>query len=48
MVNRIGFYFLKKIPHKTMYAHASLFLKYALLGEQELLAFVDPTFEVNP
>lgn len=36
-----GYYFLKKIPHKTMYAHASLFLKYALLGEQELLEFVE-------
>ena len=36
-----GFYYLKKIPQKTMYAHASLFLKYALLGEQELLEFVE-------
>jgi len=36
-----GYYFLKKIPQKTMYAHASLFLKYALLGEQELLEFTE-------
>jgi hypothetical protein len=36
-----GYYFLKSIPHKTLYAHASLFLKYAMQGEQELLAFVE-------
>lgn len=36
-----GYYYLKTIPHKTMYAHASLFLKYALQGEQELLEFVE-------
>lgn len=36
-----GYYFLKKIPQKTMYAHASLFLKYALQGEQELLEFTE-------
>jgi len=36
-----GYYFLKSIPHKTLYAHASLFLKYAMQGDQELLAFVE-------
>ena len=36
-----GYYHINKIPHQAMYAHASQFLKYALLGESALTDFVE-------
>lgn len=36
-----GYYHISKIPHQAMYAHASQFLKYALLGESALSDFVE-------
>lgn len=34
-----GYYHVQSIPWKTMYAQASAFLKYAMQGEKELMAF---------
>lgn len=34
-----GYYHLRSIPWKTMYAQASAFLKYAMKGEKELMEF---------
>ncbi|MBL7813179.1 MAG: type 2 isopentenyl-diphosphate Delta-isomerase [Bacteroidetes bacterium] len=34
-----GYYYLRGIPWKTMYAQASAFLKYAMLGEKEVMEF---------
>lgn len=36
-----GYYHIKKIPYKTIYAQASAFLKYALQGEEELMKFTE-------
>lgn len=34
-----GYYYIRQIPHAAMYAQASAFLKYALLGEKELFEY---------
>lgn len=34
-----GYYHVQSIPWKTMYAQASAFLKYAMMGEKELMDF---------
>ncbi len=36
-----GYYHLQKVPHNTIYAQASPFLKYALLGEEPLFEFIE-------
>lgn len=36
-----GYYFIQKIPAKAIYAQAAPFLKYALLGEEELMAYTE-------
>lgn len=36
-----GYYYLRKIPYKVLYGQASAFLKYALIGENELLKFTE-------
>lgn len=36
-----GYYHIRSIPWKTLYAQASVFLKYALLGEAELMKFTE-------
>lgn len=36
-----GYYHVKRIPWKAMYAQASAFLKYAIKGEKELMEFTE-------
>ena len=36
-----GYYHLLKVPHNVMYAQASPFLKYALLGEEPLFEYIE-------
>lgn len=36
-----GYYHLIKVPHNVMYAQASPFLKYALLGEEPLFEYIE-------
>lgn len=36
-----GYYHIRSIPWKTLYAQASVFLKYALQGEAELMKFTE-------
>ncbi len=36
-----GYYHLQKVPHNVLYAQASPFLKYALLGEEPLFEYIE-------
>ena len=40
-----GYYYTQKVNRSAIYAQASAFLKYALLGEQELFEFVESQIE---